>query len=267
MKLTDVGVNLTDKRFAPDLDAVITRAREAHVVRQIITGTNIEESRYATELAARFSGLYSTCGIHPHQAKDFTADSLSALRQLAAEETVVAIGETGLDFNRDFSPRNTQEAAYSAQLELASELSLPVFLHQRDAHDRFLPMLKEYRQGLPNAVVHCFTGNKKELFDCLDLDCYVGITGWVCDERRGKSLQDIVNNIPLNRLLIETDSPYLTPRNMTGKPEKSGRNEPALLIWILRQLANCYDVEPVRLAQHTWQNSTDCFALPDEPNL
>jgi len=268
MNFTDIGVNLADKRFQSDMAAVMERAADSGVTRQIITGTSLEGSRSALQLVTdsqqrHFAGvkLYSTCGIHPHQASDFSASALSELRLLAQQPGVVAIGETGLDFNRDFSPRPEQEHAFAEQLQLATELSLPVFLHQRDAHDRFLPLLKEQRDKLKNVVVHCFTGSRTELFDYLDLDCHIGITGWVCDERRGKPLQDIVNNIPLNRLLIETDSPYLTPRNMPGKPPKSGRNEPSLLIYVAEKLAEIYAIDIDAMAENTQKNSTHFFSL------
>ncbi|MBQ0754326.1 MAG: TatD family hydrolase [Gammaproteobacteria bacterium] len=268
MNLTDIGVNLADKRFLSDMTLVLERAAAAGVTRQIITGTSLEGSRSALQLAANnlrnndaVVQLYATCGIHPHQASDFSTSALSELRLLAQQPGIVAIGETGLDFNRDFSPRPEQEKAFAEQLQLATELSLPVFLHQRDAHERFLPLLKEHRDTLKNVVVHCFTGNRKELFDYLDLDCHIGITGWVCDERRGKPLQEIVKNIPLNRLLIETDSPYLTPRNMPGKPPKSGRNEPSLLIYVAQKLAEIYAIKLDEIAISTQENSTVFFSI------
>lgn len=259
--LADIGVNLTDRRFTKDLDDVLARAHDAGVKVQVLTGTDAESSRAALALAERQEGLWSTAGLHPHQAKAFSADMLKEFADLAAHPKVCAIGETGLDFNRDFSPRPEQEKAFVAQLELAVQLGLPVFLHQRDAHERFLPILREFRDALPDAVVHCFTGNRRELFDYLDLDCHVGITGWVCDERRGLELQRLVPNIPLNRLLVETDSPYLLPRNMSGKPPVSGRNEPSLLPWVVRKVAECMDRAEEDIARHTWGNAQAFFRL------
>ncbi len=152
----------------------------------------------------------------------------------------------GLDFNRDFSPRPDQERAFEAQLALAVEYQLPVFLHERDAHERFAPILKAYRDHLVGAVVHCFTGSRQALFDYLDLDCHIGITGWVCDERRGKPLAELVHNIPDNRLLLETDAPYLLPRDLPEAPPKKRRNEPSLLPWIGKRVASLrgQDVKP-----------------------
>lgn len=263
MYLADIGVNLADKRFDADFDAVLERARQAGVRLQVITGTSVVGSETAIKLAAEHAELFCTAGVHPHHANEFDRDALARIREIAAEEKVRAIGETGLDFNRDFSPRPAQENAFAEQLQLASETTLPAFLHQRDAHDRFLPMLKEQRDKLPNAVVHCFTGSKKELFDYLDIDCHIGVTGWICDERRGLELQALVKNIPLNRLMIETDSPYLTPRNMDGKPPRSGRNEPFLLTWVLKKVAECYDCSVEEISQATWQNSLAFFGVSE----
>src|SRR5699024_867619 len=150
---------------------------------------------------------------------------LARFRALAAHPEVVAIGETGLDFFRDFSPRPQQEAAFRAQLELAAELDMPVFLHQREAHARFLPILRDHLSALPAAVVHCFTGTDTELDAYLDAGCHIGITGWICDERRGHHLRDLVARVPAGRLMIETDAPYLLPRDLRPKP-RSRRNDP-----------------------------------------
>lgn len=263
MPLADIGVNLTDKRFATDRDAVLARAREAGVALQIITGTSVTGSAAALALAETHTDLYCTVGIHPHHASEFSAHSDAELRQLAGHDKVCAIGETGLDFNRDFSPRPLQELAFSRQLALAADLRLPLFLHQRDAHARFLPLLKEQRDQLVDVVVHCFTGNRAELFDYLDLDCHIGITGWICDPRRGLELQRLVGNIPLSRLLIETDAPWLLPRNMAAPAPVKGRNEPSLLPWVVRQLAACTDHDEQQIADASWRNTLRFFRLTD----
>ena len=263
MPLADIGVNLGDKRFAADRAAVLERARQAGVALQVITGTSVEGSTAALALASGEADLFCTAGIHPHHASEFSPAALSDLRQLAKHAKVRAIGEAGLDFNRDFSPRPIQEKAFAEQLALATELGLPVFLHQRDAHERFLPILREQRDRLCDVVVHCFTGSREELFDCLDLDCHIGITGWVCDERRGLELQRIVGNIPLPRLLTETDAPWLLPRNMTEKPPVSGRNEPALLPWVVAQLSASMQRSPAEIEQASWDNARRFFRIAD----
>jgi TatD DNase family protein len=259
--LADIGVNLADKRFDRDREAMLDRAREAGIGLQIITGTSMAGSGKALTLAQQAPDLFCTAGIHPHHADEFGPTALQELRQLASEKKVCAIGETGLDFNRDFSPRPMQEKAFIEQLQLAAELGLPAFLHQRDAHSRFLPIVKEMRDHLCDLVVHCFTGSRDELFDYLDLDCHIGITGWVCDERRGLELQRIVGNIPPQRLMIETDAPWLLPRNMDTKPPVSGRNEPALLPWVVRQLSTSTGRPADTIASETWHNSLRFFRI------
>lgn len=261
MLLADIGVNLADKRFDQDRTEVLRRAREAGVALQVLTGTSVASSAAALQLAQSEADLFCTAGIHPHQASEFSASSLKDLRQLAKHSKVRAIGETGLDFNRDFSPRPQQEKAFIEQLALAAELRLPAFLHQRDAHQRFLPIIREARDQLPDLVVHCFTGSREELFDYLDLDCHIGITGWVCDERRGVELQGLVGNIPAHRLLIETDAPWLLPRNMDHKPPVSGRNEPALLSWVVRQLALSTGRSEQSIGQQSWENANRFFRI------
>lgn len=259
--LADIGANLTDKRFHRDLDQVLQRAGEAGVAWHLVTGTSLDASVAALSLANSRPQMYATSGVHPHNARDFNANTVTELRAISADEKVRAIGETGLDFNRDFSPRPDQEAAFTAQLELACELRLPVFLHQRDAHDRFLPILREYRDHLVDAVVHCFTGSRAELFAYLDLDCHIGITGWLCDERRGGPLREIVGNIPGNRLLAETDCPYLLPRNARDQATVKGRNEPALLPWIIQALADCREEPLDVVARTTYANSGRVFRV------
>jgi TatD DNase family protein len=261
--LIDIGINLAHESFDHDREQVIAAARAAGVEAMIVTGTSVEGSTRAAALAAGLPGyLYSTAGIHPHDASDFSPDSLPPLRALAQQAQVVAIGETGLDFNRDFSPRPQQEQAFAAQLALAAETGLPVFLHQRDAHERFLAILKEQRGALSRGVVHCFTGSREELHDYLDLDMYIGITGWVCDERRGLHVQELLPDIPADRLMLETDAPYLLPRNMQPKP-RGRRNEPAFLPWVLRLVAERLGLEEAELAQRSTDNARRFFALPE----
>lgn len=237
--MIDIGVNLTNSRFDKDREAVIARSQQAGVKALILTGTSEDESLQALAMAHQWPGYcFSTAGVHPHDAKSVSDFSLPVIRELAADPAVVAVGECGLDFNRDFSPRPQQEAVFEAQLALAAELQKPVFMHCRDAHERFLAILKPWRDKLPAAVLHCFTGSEQELKDCLALDLHIGITGWICDERRGTGLRNIVRHIPGNRLMIETDCPYLLPRDLRPKP-KSSRNEPAYLPHIAQAVAAC----------------------------
>ena len=262
-RFIDIGVNLTDKRFSDDVAAVTRRAREAGVLAMVITGTSVAESRAALNTARQDGAFVCTAGIHPHSARTASDAALAEIRDLLTDEQVRAVGETGLDFNRDFSPRPDQERSFEAHLALAAELGKPVFLHQRDAHDRFLPMLREYRDHLAGAVLHCFTGTRRELFDYLDLDCHIGITGWICDDRRGTELQSLVHNIPADKLMLETDSPWLLPRDLPGKNRYKGRNEPALLPWIAEAVAHCRKEDPATLAEQVWQTSMAFFDLEE----
>jgi TatD DNase family protein len=239
--LIDIGVNLSNKRFKEDVENILERATQAQISKLVLTGTSIAESHAVLALCEQYSEgfpnmLFATCGIHPHDADDLCADSIDRLRALATHSQIVAIGETGLDFNRNFSSPKAQQLAFEAQLELAIELNMPLFMHERDAAPRQLEILKHYRDQITEGVIHCFTSDKKTLFSYLDLDLHIGITGWVCDERRGLELQKIVHNIPLQRLMIETDAPYLLPRNMPSKPSDR-RNEPAFLPYVLQAIA------------------------------
>jgi TatD DNase family protein len=258
MRLTDIGANLTHNSFHEDLDAVLARARTAGVDTIVVTGTSIEESRRATELADAHR-LYATAGVHPHLARECNAGTIPALRALAQHPKVVAIGECGLDYNRNYSPHPDQEKWFVAQLELAAELGKPLFLHSRDAHPRFAEILRNLRVG--KAVAHCFTGEGEELRAYLDLGLYVGITGWICDERRGRHLVDLVKEIPQNRLLLETDSPYLTPRDLHPQP-RARRNEPAFLAHIARAVARARGESPEAIAAASTRNAREFFGLP-----
>lgn len=261
LDLIDIGVNLVHKRFAADLGAVLERAADAGVRRMVVTGVDAEGSEAAAELAGAHPGtLWSTAGVHPHHADDWDAELRQHIAALAAQPAVVAIGETGLDFNRNFSEPKAQERAFAAQLELAAETGLPVFLHQRDAHRRFLEILREYRDQLVGAVAHCFTGGREELWPYLDLDLHVGVTGWICDDRRGSALRACVADIPAERLMIETDAPFLTPRDLSPKP-KNGRNEPAVLPHVLEAVARHVGRPAAQVARETTATAERFFRL------
>ncbi|MBN8738819.1 MAG: hydrolase TatD [Lysobacterales bacterium 69-70] len=237
MQLVDIGANLTHSSFSHDLSAVLERAAAQGVDQLVVTGASREGSPQALALAQAHPGrLFATAGVHPHHAAEYDADCDALLRELVAAPQVRAVGETGLDYHRDLSPRPTQQFAFERQLQIALDCGKPLFLHQRDAHDDFMAILRPVRDRLAAVVVHCFTGTREELFDYLDLDCHVGITGWICDERRGTHLREIVGNVPLNRLMIETDSPYLMPRNLAPMPSHR-RNEPMYLAHICAEVA------------------------------
>ncbi|HEX7369946.1 MAG TPA: TatD family hydrolase [Rhodanobacteraceae bacterium] len=237
MHLIDIGANLTHESFRRDFDAVLDRARAAGVMQMVVTGASRASSEQALEFARAHPGtLFATAGVHPHHAGDYGADTDALLRSLARESEVVAVGETGLDYYRDLSPRPAQRAAFEKQLAIAIDLNMPLFLHQRDAHDDFIALLKAARDRVPAVVVHCFTDDRRALFEYLDLDCHIGITGWICDERRGMHLRELVRAIPANRLMLETDAPYLLPRDLRPLPSDR-RNEPMHLAHICEIVA------------------------------
>jgi len=261
MELIDIGCNLTHDSFDDDRKVVIEAAFQAGVTQMIVTGASAEGSRQALQLANKWPRkLFATAGVHPHRASAYDSETDKLLRELAGREGVVAIGETGLDYFRDFSPREAQRSSFEQQIQIAIDTGLPFFLHQRDAHEDFVAILKQYRDQLSDVVVHCFTGSKSELHECLDLNCYIGITGWICDERRGTHMKDYMIDIPSDRLMIETDAPYLKPRNLRPKI-KSHRNEPRLLPWILGTLAACRNEHPEKLAEATTRNARVFFRL------
>jgi TatD DNase family protein len=285
--LTDIGVNLMSPAFDRDREAVIERAAAVGVGTLIITGSSIESSVSAAEYAAAFASahignirLFTTAGVHPHNAKDWDDEAEAALRELVLEPAhhIIAIGECGLDYNRNFSPPLAQRKCFEDQLALAAQLGKPVFLHERDAEaskgaeaprgafDDFLAILKRYRANLPGVVVHCFTGGMAELEAYVALDCYIGITGWVCDERRGSHLIPLLRHIPPGRLLLETDAPYLLPRNCVFQERqpaikgKGGRNEPCLLPHIAAFAAEILGKTPEQLAAETSTNAGVVFS-------
>ncbi|MDU1906557.1 MAG: TatD family hydrolase [Dysgonomonas sp.] len=259
MKIIDIGINLMHRSFNEDREQVVKDAIDEGVSPLIITGTSERSSVEASKYASRYpKKLYCTAGVHPHDAKSFTSGTLEKLEELSKKDCVVAIGECGLDYNRDFSPRDVQRQCFEEQIELACKSGLPLFLHERDAFEDFYKILEKYKGDIKNMVVHCFTGNKEELLKYLELGCYIGITGWICDERRGKHLIDLVKLIPDDKLMIETDAPFLTPRNLEDKP-RNGRNEPKYLVHILDELAYHLNEDIEHLAERTYRNTKRFF--------
>lgn len=265
--LVDVGANLAHSSFADDLPQTIERASIAGVSQIVVTGTGVANSEDSLRIANQYPDIcYSTAGIHPHEADSFKASDIDSLRRVASNDSVKAIGEAGLDYNRNYSKRENQIRTFEAQLELASELNMPIFIHERDAADDMLSIIARYRQRISKIVVHCFTGDEATLKAYLELDLHIGITGWICDERRGLHLTELVSLIPDNRLMIETDSPYLMPRDFPGKRslQSSRRNEPCTLAHIAAAIAMCRNESYEELAEHTTRTSRDFFSLPQQ---
>ncbi len=260
--LADIGLNLTHDSFDHDRERVMEDAWAVGVRFAVITGSTLASSRAAVQLVrARPRFLRATAGVHPHHAREFHEADRPELAALIALSEIGAVGECGLDYYRNYSPHDDQERAFRLQLELAGQSGKPVFLHQRDAHAEFMSILREYRARLAGGVAHCFTGDAAQLQDCLDLDLHIGITGWICDERRGTHLRELVRRIPAERLLLETDAPYLLPRDLDPKP-RSRRNEPRYLPHVLAAVASARHEPAAQIALHTTQNALRLFGFP-----
>lgn len=259
--LIDVGANLTHESFRGDLPDVLGRAARRGVTRLVVTGTSLEASRAAVELACSHPGvLWATAGVHPHAAAGYDDATEEALRVLLQHPQVVAAGECGLDYHRDYSPRSAQRITFARQVELAAATGRPLFLHQRDAHRDFVAILREQGSRLPPGVAHCFTNGPEEMADYLGMGLHIGITGWICDERRATELRAAVASLPLNRVVVETDCPYLLPRTLRPPPP-GRRNEPGTLPEVVRVLASFMGLSPEVVAEATTRNAADLFGL------
>lgn len=262
MQLIDIGLNLTHDSFDPDREAVIARARAAGVIQMILTGASVTGSHAAAKLARTDpQRLFATAGVHPHHASELTPPLLAELAALAQQPEVVAVGECGLDYFRDFSPRDVQRRAFQQQLELAARLGKPVFLHERDAHADFLAIVRDYRAALVGGIAHCFTGTGEQLHRYLDAGLAIGITGWICDERRGTHLLPLMREIPAGALHLETDAPYLLPRDLHPRPA-SRRNEPRYLAHIAQVVAQARGETVEHLGAAATAASRALFRLP-----
>ena len=259
-KYFDIGVNLTHPSLFKDLENILRKSFESGVDKLSITGTDLEESIKAIEICEQSSfDLICTAGIHPHQAKTFNNETFSEIKKLFKNDKVKALGETGLDFHRNYSTPDQQQISFEAHLEFSIEEKIPLFLHVRDSHKKFMEMVKPISDKLPEKVIHCFTGTKDELFDYLNMDFYIGITGWVLDERRGSHLKELINEIPLNRLMIETDAPYLIPRIPELKNKRT--NKPEYLPIICKEICKNRKEHEDEVIDSMYMNSMNFFRL------
>ena len=266
--LVDIGSNLTSPKFSGDVDNVIKRAKTVGVKKQIITGCTVKESQHALKIASRYPGeIYSTAGIHPHYANEYTPECIKDLKELASHPEVVAIGETGLDFFRNISTPEKQRESFKAHLELAIRLNKPLFLHQRDAHSEFMDVFQEVMTelkiswtDLPPIVVHCFTGKSKELVEYIKVGFYIGITGFIGIKGRGDQLLNfLAHKVPLEKLMIETDAPYMKPNN--APKLASGHNEPCNLPYIAEIIAPLYNITEEAFWSITTKNAEKFFNI------
>jgi TatD DNase family protein len=261
LTLVDIGANLAHASFDGDRDEVLARARAAGVAAMIVTGSTLDDSDKAAALCRLHPrALRATAGVHPHHATTLRESDSARLAGLLADPMVVAAGECGLDYFRNFSPPAEQRRAFALQLQLAETAGKPLFLHQRDAHADFVAMLRAHPRAAARGVLHCFTGGPEELEDCLTLGLCVGVTGWICDERRGQALRDAAPRVPAERLMLETDAPYLLPRTLAPKPAHR-RNEPAFLPVVLAETARCRGEDPATLAASTTATACRFFGL------
>lgn len=261
MKIFDSHCHLDDRLFDKDFMDVLNRASSAEVIRMLVAGIDRKTSNRALDLARNHSCLFASVGVHPHDAQSCSEAVLAQLKSMARHPKVVAWGETGLDFNRMFSPRPDQERWFIRQLEIAEQLGLPLIFHERDSHGRLLEILMTFPVANRQAVVHCFSGTEAELASYLDLGFYIGITGIVTLAKRGQALRRMLPDIPQDRLLIETDAPYLTP---TPQRNTYRRNEPAFVRQVLMKVAEVYGEDPKVLADTIWANTCRLFRI--DPN-
>lgn len=255
-KMIDSHAHLNDDAFAGDLEEVIERAREAGVHHIINVGYDLESSRYGIELAEEYEGLWAVVGLHPHSAKNWTTASKDELVEMAKHPKVLAIGETGLDFHYDNSPREDQRAVFRQQLALAREVDLPVVIHSRDAAQETLEIIKEYPDV--SCLLHCYSGSFEMSEEYAKLDCYFSFGGPITF-KNAKRLREVVVRMPLERVLIETDCPYLTPHPYRGK-----RNEPGHLLLIAERLAEIHGRSLNEIVSITEENTRRFFRLTNQ---
>ncbi|RBP84731.1 cytoplasmic Dnase [Marinomonas rhizomae] len=256
--MIDIGVNINHRHFLDDMDQTFIDMQEVGVKGMICIASDLQESRKIQTLSQNHSAMWNTIGCHPHQAKTWDKESKSHFSELILSARPVAIGETGLDFNRNYSTPKEQIFAFDEQIELATEHKLPLYLHERDAHKEMVEILKQHPNLAQKSVIHCFTGSRTELDQYLELGLFIGITGWVCDERRGSELQAAVPHIPLDRLLIETDAPYLLPRTIRPRPKK---NHPKYLPWVAQEVARLKGISIEELTKATEKNTDAIFGI------
>lgn len=255
-KYYDIGLNLFCRQF-PDPEKILENAGNAGVS-CILTGTDRRENKKIAEFLKNHDA-YGTAGIHPHNADSAKQEDFQEIERLAKENSrIVAIGECGLDFDRMFSTRENQIRCFEKHIVLAEKLDMPLFLHERKASEEFIRRFKKHPDICRKSVVHCFTGDKETLSKYLSMGFSIGITGWICDDRRGKALREAVKIIPLDRILLETDAPYLTPKNVPGL---KNTNVPENIVYVARELAKHRNVSEETLLENARRNTERIFGI------
>ncbi len=253
MSLIDTHAHLNDQKFGSDVDDVIASANAAGVDRIIVCGYDLESSRTAVEQSQRFDCVYATVGVHPHDAKNYSPEIEYAIEELSRAPKVLAIGEIGLDYHYDFSPRNEQAIVFEAQLKLAAKLNLPIVIHSRESNDDVMQILKDHAENIVGCVFHCFAGDVEFAQTVLDMGFYIGIDGPVT-YKASEKLRSVIKMCPLDRLLVETDCPYLSPNPHRGK-----RNEPSYLRYIAEEAARVKGISFEEFAKASSDNAIRFF--------
>ena len=260
-EIADIACNFTSERFDKDLDKVIDTAITNKITKFGLICSRLSDLNKLLKIYDQYSkNMFFTIGTHPHHANEINHDYLKKLIDAVKKNNPHAIGETGLDFFRNLSTYEEQIFAFEEQIKIAIDMNKPLFLHQRDSHDDFIKILRKYSSDINKAVVHCFTGTQQQLDDYLELDCYIGVTGWICDAKRNVELRKTIKNIPLERLVIETDCPYLIPKNLPDKP-KNNRNEPSNLNHIVNEITKLMDIDKDILRKQTFRNTKSFFDI------
>ena len=258
--LIDIGANLTHPQLYNQLDEIVSNIIASETDSVIITSSTIEDTIIALDIIEKYPKIfYTTAGYHPHNAKDFNIEHIKLITSYCKNNKVVAIGECGLDYYRKYSSIEQQIFCFENHLMIAKDNNMPIFLHERNAHLDFISILKKYKNDIDRVVVHCFTGEKNELKAYLDIGCYIGITGWISDITRGKHLHDLIKYIPEDRLMIETDSPYLTPKNLPFKHD--GINQPSYLNYIAETIAGCLNRDSRYVKDKIINNTKKFFSI------
>lgn len=255
--LFDSHCHLEDERFQDDRDQVMQRMAESGVARCILAGSDLDSSRRIVELTQKHPNVYGVVGYHPHEAKYWTEDCIDQLTLWQKEERIVGIGEIGLDYYYDLSPRETQQQVFETQLLLARRLGVPAVFHIRDAHGDVLDILRAHRGELPSGVVHCYSGSVESAREYLDMGFYISFAGPVTFKNANRLL-DVARYVPQDRFLIETDSPYLAPVPMRGR-----RNEPAYVQYVAQVMAQLRGVSPEDIARTSSQNTCRLYGIKE----
>ena len=260
-EISDIACNFTSERFDNDLGEVIDRAIANKITKFGLICSRLSDLDKLLVIYDRYpKNVFFTIGVHPHHANEINDEYLKKLKISISNNNPHAIGETGLDFFRNLSTYEEQIYAFEEQIKIAIDTNKPLFLHQRDSHEEFIKILRKYSSDINKTVVHCFTGTQAQLDDYLELDAYVGITGWICDEKRNIDLRKTIKNIPLSKLMIETDCPYLIPKDLPDKP-KNNRNEPSNLNHIAREIAMLMEVDEEILRTKSFENTLNFFDI------